>query len=68
MLLGNTELRVYRIKRDRDIERHMFELAHSFWVEHVLTKRPRPPRLGHRPSRCTRPQTLGWNSRRVTRP
>lgn len=40
VLLGNTDFRVYRIKRDRDIERHMFELAHSFWVEHVLTKRP----------------------------
>lgn len=42
VLLGNTDLRVYRIKRDRDIERHMFKLAHSFWVEHVLTKRPPP--------------------------
>lgn len=42
VLLGNTDFRVYRIKRDRDIERHMFELAHSFWVEHVLTKRPPP--------------------------
>jgi predicted phage-related endonuclease len=40
VLLGNTDFRVYRIKRDRDIERHMFELAHSFWVEHVLTRRP----------------------------
>jgi len=42
VLLGNTDFRVYRIKRDRDIERHMFELAHSFWVEHVLPKRPPP--------------------------
>lgn len=42
MLLGNTDFRVYRIKRDRDIERQMFLLAHSFWVEHVLARLPPP--------------------------
>lgn len=42
VLLGNTDLRVYRIKRDREVERHMFGLAHRFWVEHVLTKQPPP--------------------------
>lgn len=39
VLLGNSDLRIYRIKRDLDIERHMFELAHRFWHEHVLTRR-----------------------------
>ncbi len=42
VLLGNTDFRIYRIRRDRDIERHMFELAHRFWADHVLTKRPPP--------------------------
>lgn len=43
VLLGNTDLRVYRIKRDPDLERYMFDEAHCFWVEHVLAKRPPLP-------------------------
>ena len=42
VLLGNNDFRVYRIKRDQDIERHMFDLAHKFWQEHVLTRRAPP--------------------------
>ena len=40
VLLGNTDFRVYRIMRDRQLERHMFEIAHKFWVDHVLTRLP----------------------------
>lgn len=40
VLLGNTDFRIYRIKRDRQLEEHMFETAHKFWVEHVLKKVP----------------------------
>jgi putative phage-type endonuclease len=40
VLIGNTDFRVYRIKRDRELERHMFERAHSFWVDHVLAEEP----------------------------
>ena len=42
VLLGNTELRVYRITRDPALERELFERAHRFWQEHVLTARPPP--------------------------
>ena len=44
VLLGNTDLRVYRIRRDEALERHLFERAHRFWLEHVLTGTPPPPR------------------------
>lgn len=44
VLLGNTDLRVYRIQRDEGLQRHMFEAAHRFWVEHVLAKVPPPAR------------------------
>jgi putative phage-type endonuclease len=40
VLLGNTDFRVYRIQRDEELQRHMFEAAHRFWVEHVLTETP----------------------------
>jgi len=40
VLLGNTDFRTYRIRRDRRIEEHIFETAHKFWVEHVLNKVP----------------------------
>jgi predicted phage-related endonuclease len=50
VLLGNTDFRVYSIKRDIDVERHMFEQAHRFWVDHVLTRQP--------PSAQTRSQAL----------
>ena len=42
VLLGNTDFRVYRIRRDTEVERHMFELAHRFWDDHVLARRPPP--------------------------
>ena len=44
VLLGNTDFRVYRIRRDRKIEGHMFMIAHRFWVDHVLTRQPPPPK------------------------
>ena len=40
VLLGNTDFRIYRIRRDRQLEEHMFETAHKFWVEYVLKKVP----------------------------
>ncbi len=40
VLLGNTDLRVYRIQRDEWLQRHMFEATHRFWVEHVIAKPP----------------------------
>lgn len=43
VLLGNTELRTYRIARDEGLIAHMFDRAHRFWVEHVLTSVPPEP-------------------------
>jgi predicted phage-related endonuclease len=43
VLLGNTDLRIYRVRRDLALERHIFERAHSFWVDHVLTGTPPQP-------------------------
>ncbi len=40
VLLGNTDFRIYRIRRDRQLEEHMFETARKFWVEYVLNKVP----------------------------
>jgi putative phage-type endonuclease len=43
VLLGNTELRTYRIARDEALERYLFEYAHRFWVDHVLSGVPPEP-------------------------
>ncbi len=42
VLLGNTDFRVYHIKRDEELQMHLFEAAHRFWVGHVLNKVPPP--------------------------
>ncbi len=43
VLLGNTELRTYRVVRDEGLIGHMFDRAHRFWVEHVLASVPPEP-------------------------
>lgn len=40
VLIGNSELRIYCIKRDVEIEQLLTEAALKFWSEHVLTGIP----------------------------
>lgn len=42
-LLAGSELRIYPIKRNRDIGRLLRDTCNKFWREHVLTKTPPPP-------------------------
>lgn len=43
VMLGNHDFRIYRIKRDLNIEAHVIERALRFWNEHVLTGIPPQP-------------------------
>lgn len=43
VLLGNSDLRVYTIRRDLRLEGLMLEQAQRFWHEHVLTMEPPTP-------------------------
>jgi predicted phage-related endonuclease len=42
-LLGGTELRVYRVERDRALWEALFEAARNFWFDHVVADVPPPP-------------------------
>lgn len=42
-LLGGQSLRIYTIKRDRELEGLMIEAAERFWIDHVLARVPPPP-------------------------
>jgi putative phage-type endonuclease len=44
VLIGNSDLRIYCIKRDLELEQLLIEAAIKFWDEHVLTGDPPSPR------------------------
>lgn len=41
-LIGGTDFRIYRIKRDRELAGMFIDLATKFWRDHVLAKTPPP--------------------------
>jgi predicted phage-related endonuclease len=42
-LFGNTDFRIYEIKRDLELEEMILERARSFWEDHVLKDAPPKP-------------------------
>ncbi len=42
VLIGGNEDRVYRIRRDLELEGQLIEVAEKFWRDHVLTQDPPP--------------------------
>ena len=42
VLLGGSELRIYRVDRDLELEAALVERAERFWVDHVLARVPPP--------------------------
>lgn len=42
VLIGGDDFRVYRIKRDLELEGRLVAAAEKFWRDHVLPKRPPP--------------------------
>ena len=44
VLIGNSDLRIYCIKRDRELEYLLIEAALKFWDDHVLTGDPPSPK------------------------
>ena len=41
-LLGGTDFRIYRIKRDRDLAGMLIDIGAKFWRDHIETKKPPP--------------------------
>jgi putative phage-type endonuclease len=43
VLIGNSDFRVFTVKRDARLEALMLEQAQRFWYEHILSCEPPPP-------------------------
>jgi putative phage-type endonuclease len=38
-ILGGTQFRIFRLERDRELEKHLVDLGGQFWTRHVLEQR-----------------------------